>query len=97
MMYTQIISKVMSEVTSLMKLKSRDDEDGNRVVEIILDHALTLSIDSGRYSAKDVGKLLSQAKSNILQLSKSSSSGDVRIEGFVELFINSVKEGMSYK
>ena len=101
MMYTQIISKVMSEVTSLMKLKSRDNEDGNRVVEIILDDALTMAatlrIDCGRYSAKDVGKLLSQAKSNILQLSRSSSSGDVRIEGFIELFINSVKEGLIYK
>ena len=97
MMYTQIISKVMSEVTSLKKLKSRDNEDGNKVVEIILDDDLTLRIDCDRYSAKDVGKLLSQAKSNILQLSRRSSSGDVRIEGFIELFINNVKEGLIYK
>jgi hypothetical protein len=90
----------MSEVTSFMKLnKSRDDEDGDRVVEIIVDDTAvtlaTLSIDCHRYSVKEVGKLLSQVKSNILQLSRSSSSGEVRLEGFVELFINSVKEGLS--
>lgn len=89
----------MSEVMSLMKLKSRDDEDGDRVVEIIVDDTAvtmaTLSIDCRRYSTKEVGKLLSQVKSNILQLSRSSSSGEIRLESFVELFIKSVKEGLS--
>ena len=89
----------MSEVMRLMKLKSRDDEDGDRVIEIIVDDRAvtiaTLNIDFRRYRAMEVGKLLSQVKSNILQLSRSSSSGEVRLEGFVELFINSVKEGLS--
>ena len=89
----------MSEVMRLMKLKSRDDEDGDRVIEIIVDDRAvtiaTLNIDCRRYRVMEMGKLLSQVKSNILQLSRSSSSGEVRLEGFVELFINSVKEGLS--
>jgi hypothetical protein len=89
----------MSEVMSLMKLKSRDDEDGDRVIEIIVDdkavNMVTLSIDCRRYRAMEVGKLLSQVKSNILQLSRNRSSGEVPLESFIELFINNVKEGLS--